>query len=39
MEPTDLTEQQWATLSSLLPTNPRRGHASTDHRTVLNGIL
>ncbi len=36
---TDLTESQWRTLAPHLPGNPRRGHAYTDHRRVINGIL
>lgn len=36
---TDLTEQQWAKLTPLLPPNPKRGHAYKDHRIVLNGII
>lgn len=36
---TDLTPKQWQILEPLLPLPPRRGHAWSDHRKVLNGIL
>jgi transposase len=35
----ELTDQQWERISSLFPTNGRRGGQWNDHRTVLNGIL
>jgi transposase len=35
----DLTDTQWRRLEPHLPTNPTRGHAFKDHRTVINGIL
>src|ERR1041385_8490007 len=36
----DLTDQEWARLEPLLPTNKRkRGRPYVDHRRVLNGIL
>lgn len=36
---TDLTPKQWQVLEPLLPPSPRRGHAWSDHRLVLNGII
>lgn len=35
----ELTDEAWARLEPLLPSNRRRGHPWSDHRTVLNGIL
>ncbi len=39
MARTDLTEKQWRVLAPHLPTNPERGHAYSDHRKVINGIV
>lgn len=39
MARTDLTEKQWRALAPHLPTNPERGHAYSDHRKVINGIV
>lgn len=35
----DLTDEEWARLSPLLPAQPRQGHRWNDHRTVINGIF
>ena len=35
----ELTDASWAAIAPLLPSDPRRGQAWRDHRTVLNGIL
>lgn len=35
----ELTDASWAAIAALLPSDPRRGQAWRDHRTVLNGIL
>jgi putative transposase len=38
--PTDLTDEQWALLKPLLPSDPRRGRPRTvDLRDILNAIL
>ena len=35
----DLTDEEWARLSPLLPGQPRQGHRWNDHRVVINGIF
>ena len=35
----EISDEQWAALQPLLPTNNRRGHPWKDHRMVINGIL
>jgi transposase len=36
----DLTDEEWARLEPLLPSQkPRRGRRWADHRTVINGVL
>jgi transposase len=36
----DLTDEEWARLEPLLPSQaPRRGRRWSDHRTVINGVL
>lgn len=36
---TDLMTKQWQAIEPLLPPAARRGHAWSDHRRVLNGIV
>ena len=36
---TDLTPKQWQAIEPLLPPAARRGHAWSEHRRVLNGIV
>jgi transposase len=35
----ELTDQEWALLAPLMPSQPRQGHRWADHRVVTNGIL
>jgi transposase len=35
----DLSDEEWARLEPLLPTQPRQGHRWADHRTVINGVF